>query len=381
MVSADTNSKKYYTSTKYSSRDLSNMEKALVVDDSALIRRFIKDTLIKAGYIVETANNGRECLEKVLSFQPDVVTLDVNMPVMDGIECLKQLMQTKPTPVIMCSSLTKRGAEETIKALELGAIDYLPKPNSLSSNELLETETVLLQKIKNALNSRVRYRAHSYDRNLTNQEHKIADTANLISNNNFYRVESRIADVIVVGVSTGGPSCLQEILQKLPNTFNVPIVIAQHMPARFTEVFSQRLNNICSLEVHEVTEHMLLQKGHVYVAKGDKDIKLSQQSGRYTVMPVECDTQHLWHPSVSRLVDSALATFKPNKIICVQLTGMGNDGASSMAEAKRRGAFCIAESEQTSVVYGMPKSLVELGGANISLPNDKIADYLCKLVK
>ncbi len=356
------------------------MEKALVVDDSALMRRFIKDTLLKAGYIVETANNGQECLEKMVSFQPDVVTLDVNMPVMDGIECLKQLMHTKPTPVIMCSSLTKRGAEETITALELGAIDYLPKPNSLSSNELLETKSVLLQKIKNALNSSVRFRALSQKPTFATQGYNRSDNTTLTPNNIANRVEPRAADIIVVGVSTGGPSCLQEILQKLPNTFKVPIVIAQHMPARFTEVFSQRLNKICALRVHEVTNHMLLQKGHVYVAKGDKDIKLSKQNGKYAVMPIECDTEHLWHPSVSRLVDSALTTFNPSNIICIQLTGMGNDGASSMAEAKRRGAFCIAESEQTSVVYGMPKSLVDLSGANVSLPNDKIADYLGKLI-
>ena len=348
-------------------------KKVLIVDDSALMRKFHKQVLEQAGFITELAGNGKECLSKLIGFAPDVIVLDINMPVMDGLSCLKEIMATKPTPVVMVSSLTNKGAQASLDALSLGAIDYIHKPSGPYSYNMGELSGLMVEKIISAANIDV----HSLARkNAIRQQHEVGarnNTPHTISPpapHNAYAL-------IVIGVSTGGPNCLQTILPSLPADYPSPIVIAQHMPGRFTKVFAERLNAMCSLTVIEVTERLALQKGHVYIAQGDTDMVVEKVGGNLFVKPLPQDENYLWHPSVSKLVDSALASVPANKLCCIQLTGMGNDGALEMHKAYTQGATTIAESEETAVVFGMPGQLVKKNGATHVAPNHLIASLLC----
>ena len=336
--------------------------KVLIVDDSALMRKHHKRLLEKSGFSCEVAADGKECLEILKSYTPDVITLDINMPVMDGLTCLKEIMRTKPTPVVMVSSLTEKNATYTFDALDLGAIDYIQKPHGQYTVDMGPVGKLMVEKVMSA----------------AKQKHKIRKGVTPVT---LPRIESFTQtsiqyDMIVIGVSTGGPNCLQAILPNLPANYPAPIVVAQHMPGRFTKVFSERLNTMCAMKVIEVTEKTKLEKSCIYIAQGDGDIIVEKQAGQIYAAPCEQDTNYMWHPSVSKLVDSAIKCITPKRLCCVQLTGMGNDGALEMTKAFELGATTIAESEETAVVYGMPKELVKRKGATFVMPNHQISQML-----
>jgi two-component system chemotaxis response regulator CheB len=211
--------------------------KVMVVDDSSLMRSHICSALIENGMLTATASNGQECLDKLDSFMPDVITLDINMPVMDGLACLKRIMQQRPTPVIMVSSLTQENADETLQALDLGAVDYVAKPHGPVSLTLNRSKYMLVSKVLNASRIKVRVKTPGYEHTITPR----------VSHDTAYSGHAKSFELVLVGVSTGGPSSLQEILPKLPASYPCPILIAQHMPSRFTEVFAARLNKMCNL--------------------------------------------------------------------------------------------------------------------------------------
>lgn len=354
------------------------MVKVLVVDDSALMRKHLTYILEKAGFDTEIARNGEECLDKISTYKPDVITLDITMPVMDGITCLRLIMDRFPTPVVMVSSLTKNGAKATFDALELGAVDYVPKPSGSISVNMYESADMLIEKVQSA--SQRNRSLLLRTKILARSEQQSTDVLARANAQHSFSNKIPKKDIVLIGVSTGGPTCLQEILQNMPADFPVPIVIAQHMPARFTEVFAERLNKLSNLTILELTTPTAVEAGKVYIAKGEGDIKLFRRGSSLMVMPEAADGKYLWHPSVSKLVDSALEVVNPTKLVCVQLTGMGNDGADSMLNAFNKGATTIAESEETAVVYGMPRELVIKGGATIELPNHKIADAIIAAV-
>ncbi|GLR72126.1 chemotaxis-specific protein-glutamate methyltransferase CheB [Agaribacter marinus] len=355
------------------------MRKVLVIEDSALMRRYISDILVGAGYKIEYARDGLQGLEKLIEFSPDVITLDINMPKMDGLECLEKIMATKPTPVVMVSSVTEKGAIATLEALEKGAVDYVAKPGGSISSNMKEVEQILLAKIKSALSIKVsssierksneRLRAEKQDL----QKPKIQIPKRSFGAKKF--------ELVLIGVSTGGPSVLQDIIPHIPEGFPVPIVIAQHMPSRFTQVFSERLNKASNVSVQEISGTLDLQAGNVYIAKGDSDVIISRRGGKLVAEMHIMDKNHLWHPSVELMVNSALKATSADNLICVQLTGMGNDGASAMTTANQRGAHTIAESEETAAVFGMPRELIQQGGASEILPNTQILDALLRLTK
>ena len=358
--------------------------RVLVVDDSALMRKHIRKMLEDKGYDVVTARNGEEGLEKVASFEPTVVTLDINMPVMDGITCLSLIMEQNPCPVIMVSSLTEKGALSTFEALELGAVDYVAKPGGTVSLNINDVANEILAKVKAASRARI-----GKARGLRSRMRARREQAEVKHQTKPFRTSSRVATksrtatktvssdgLVMIGVSTGGPSTVEDIICSLPANFPLPILIAQHMPARFTGVFAERLNKIAALDVIEINGPMDIQAGQVLIARGDADVKVIQRAGRYKVSTIPSDNSYLWHPSVERMGLSVKDLYDPKSVICVQLTGMGNDGAAVMAELHELGAKTIAESEETAVVYGMPRELVERGGADLILPNDKIADQL-----
>ena len=350
--------------------------KVLVIDDSALMRKHLRQILESANYEVETARNGEEGLEKVVTFDPSVITLDINMPVMDGITCLSLIMQQNPRPVVMVSSLTEKGALATFEALELGALDYVSKPGGTVSLNIKDVAEELLDKVAAAakarvgkskgLRERLRVQRENTEAPLPKRRRKISSVAKA----------SIMPKLIVIGVSTGGPGTVEEIITALPADFPIPILIAQHMPGRFTRVFAERLNKCAALDVIELTSPTLLKAGEVIIAKGDADVKVVKRGAGYMARGVPISSEFLWHPSVERMAQSVLDLCDPQTIICVQLTGMGNDGAKAMTELHKLGARTIAESEETAVVYGMPRELVELGGAECVLPSYEIAEKL-----
>ena len=378
------------------------MTKVLIVDDSALMRRLIGSVLGDAGFTIETARNGREGVERLTEWQPDVVTLDINMPEMDGLTALSLMMQARPTPVVMVSSLTAKGAQATFEALALGAVDFIAKPGGTISLSVEDIAQDLISKVRSASKARMRPAGSSPRRSAGEAPAAKPATSSVVTRpvgttpalrggiSRTQDVDLRVGrperpasvpGIVLVGVSTGGPRTLEEILPLLPSTYPWPIVVAQHMPANFTDAFAQRMDRACALTVREVHATMPLEPGHVYIGKGGTDVVIVERMGRLVAMPKPETAGHPWHPSVDVLVDSAMRVMDPRCLVGVQLTGMGNDGAKTMAQLKSRGGRTIAESAETAVVFGMPQELINLKGATAVLPCHDIARHLCGWVR
>lgn len=374
------------------------MTKVLIVDDSALMRRLIGGVLGDAGFTIETARNGKEGVERLTEWQPDVVTLDINMPEMDGLTALSLMMQARPTPVVMVSSLTAKGAQATFEALALGAVDFIAKPGGTISLSVEDIAKDLVDKVRSASRARMRPNSAPARRSIVESPagrpasgqpsmRGAATPTRGMARTQDVNLQvprtgrSSIPGLVLVGVSTGGPRTLEDILPALPSHFPWPIVIAQHMPANFTDAFAQRMARACSLQVHEANTMMTLQPGHVYIGQGGHDVIVAERGGRMVVMPKSETPGHPWHPSVDVLVESALHSMDPRNLIGVQLTGMGNDGARTMAQIKARGGRTIAESAETAVVFGMPQELINAGGATAVLPCHEVARFLCGWVR
>ena len=350
------------------------MIKVLVVDDSALMRKHLVTLLeSEGGFQVRVARNGLEALSLLASFDPDVITLDINMPEMDGITCLSHIMVTKPKPVVMVSSLTEKGAEATLQALSLGAVDYVHKPDGTISLSIERVHRELLVKIKGASRARVRVGMGLGD--ALRQTTRFSSRENRQERPTSYSPIANAADMglVLIGVSTGGPGTLEEILPLLPPNFPWAVLVAQHMPGSFTNVFAKRMDSVCALPVQEVSRQSPIEPGNIYVAKGDADLVVMGRGKSLLAVPVPLSQQHLWHPSVTRLVTSAMESVTADRLIGVLLTGMGDDGAAAMAELRRRGGRTIAQDEATSIVFGMPSELIRLGGAAVVLPSHAIA--------
>jgi len=358
------------------------MIKALVVDDSALMRRAISTMLLEAGdFEVETARNGEDALAAIPRLDPDVVTLDINMPVMDGLSCLAVIMRDFPRPVVMVSSLTEAAALATLEALELGAVDYVAKPGGTVSLNIAETQQELVTKVRRAAGVRARPGGLA-SRLRREREESRATRVTRPDRAGPSRVRTTRADteLVLVGSSTGGPALLSDLLTQLPRSFPAPVVVAQHMPASFTATLARRLNEQCALQVSEITAMAPIRPGHIYIAKGGNDLLLCLRGGDLTARPAPASGEHAWHPSVDRLVASALTIVDPARTIGVLLTGMGNDGAEQMAQLRRRGGRTIAESEQSAVVWGMPGELVARRGATVVLDAADVVPQLLSWV-
>jgi two-component system chemotaxis response regulator CheB len=353
--------------------------KLLIADDSALMRKYLGEIFKAEGdFDVCLARNGEEALALARSFAPDVITLDVNMPEMDGITCLSRIMVECPKPVVMVSSLTSEGAEVTLQALGLGAVDFIPKPDGTVSLHIDKIRGMLITKERAAAKARVRMSRGLVER-VRHGARTAASTTQAVPRAAAARADTDGADVsgvVLIGVSTGGPSALEAILPRLPAGFPLPVLVAQHMPESFTGVFARRMNGLCNIEVIEVSRPVPLRAGTAYVGRGDADLVLARRGGRITAIPMPASAQHHWHPSVERMVTSALDYFAADRLLGVMLTGMGDDGASAMVELRARGGRTIAESEDTAVVWGMPGELVRRGGASLVLPVQRIADQI-----
>jgi two-component system chemotaxis response regulator CheB len=362
------------------------MIRLLVVDDSPLMRRLIGGIFeAESDFTVEFARDGNEAIDKLHAFEPDVVTLDIHMPGMDGIACLDRIMVERPCPVVMVSQRTEAGASETLQALELGAVDFIPKPEGAVSLEIDSLAPRLVEKVRGASQARIKPTLRLADRvrakagrkrvapRLPRQGPRREKPLSLP------KVTAAGEGLILVGTSTGGPQALDALLTSLPADVPWPILVAQHMPSSFTGALARRLDKSCALQVVEVTEPTALAAGTVYIARGDADMIVRRQRGKLTAAAAPAGSAFRWHPSVDRLVDSAMAVLPAERIVGVLMTGMGNDGAATMTELRRAGGHVIAEAEESAVVWGMPGELVKSGGADDVVPLDGIAASLMKV--
>lgn len=369
------------------------MARILVVDDSALMRKKLREMLEPQGYEVIIARDGADAIEKARKEMPDVITLDINMPKLDGLSALAALLvENRNHKVIMFSSLTHQGAEATMEALAMGAFGFIPKPGGTISMNLDEVEVALLDLIESALGKkpkRVRQESNrasqkaGVDGDGLKTKHRPSVTSLRNGNTKQPIAElkplTRQFNVTLIGVSTGGPRCVETILRELPANYPNPILISQHMPSGFTQAFAERLNSVCSLKVKEVVSGEQLLPGNVYIAKGGADAILVNRAGTLIVQSRPSREEYLWHPSVSLMVESALNTVPARRLVGVMLTGMGYDGADEMTQLKRMGGYTIAESEESCVVFGMPKELIERDGASEVIENQQIAQRLISL--
>jgi two-component system, chemotaxis family, protein-glutamate methylesterase/glutaminase len=344
----------------------------LIVDDSALMRRALKGILTEGGdFEVHLARNGVDALEQLSRVQPDVITLDVNMPEMDGLSCLAQIMEQQPTPVVMVSSLTESNALVTLEAMELGAVDYVPKPGGTVSLNIDEVADELVRKVQGA--ARVRLKRAG---GLRARMRATRQPAAPVSSGRPGEVE-----LVLIGSSTGGPALLSELLPQLPATLGAPVVVAQHIPASFTPTLARRLNDECQLRVVEVDRIMPVHRGTIYLGRGGADVVVARRTDGLVVKTVPSSEEYRWHPSVDRMVASARRHIEPKRLVCALLTGMGDDGATEMAAVRDGGGRTIAESEETAVVWGMPGELARRGGATEVLPAYEIAGRLADWVR
>lgn len=340
--------------------------RVLIVDDSLLIRQMFNKILSDQDDIevVGLAEDAFDAREKIKELNPDVITLDIEMPGMDGISFLKKLMSLRPIPVVMASSLTQKGAAATLKALEIGAVDYVSKTSSQDFN---------VEEMAHELVAKVRAASRVKTQNIT--ESKVMPESMELSKK--YKFKDNL--VFFIGSSTGGVEALREVLTKLPANFP-PILVTQHMPPKFTTSFAERLDKICKMSVCEASNGMVVSAGNIYIAAGGKQFKVIKRGLDYACV-VEHGEKVSGHlPSVDVLFSSA-AKVVGNDAIGVILTGMGSDGAKGMLEMKNAGCYNIGQNEDSCIVYGMPKAAYMAGAVDKQVSLHKISSEMINLAK
>jgi two-component system chemotaxis response regulator CheB len=356
--------------------------KLLVVDDSALMRKLIGQIFAAdAEFEVQFARDGLEALDRLVSFKPDVVTLDMRMPHMDGLACLDRIMVERPSPVVMVASLTAGDADATLEAFRLGAVDFVAKPNGAVSLHTAEWGPELIAKVRSAASARLRSSLRLRDRVRHRVGRVTAVRGPTIRPARADGTGERASGdgLVLVGASTGGPPALEALLTRLPAHFPWPILIAQHMPASFTGALARRLDGISELAVTELMELTPIVAGHVYIGRGDADLIVARRPSGLVAMSAPPLAGYPWHPSTDRLVRTAMEHLPASQLIGILMTGMGNDGAEAMTRLHELGGKVIAEAEETAVIWGMPGELVKAGGADWIVPLPAIAAQLLKL--
>lgn len=350
----------------------------LIADDSALMRREIRRILESDPQIevVAAARDGQDAVEKTRELDPDVVALDINMPVMDGLTALQHIMMISPRPVVMISSLTQEGSLTTYEALELGAVDFVGKPGGTISRDIGKVAEEIIYTVKAAA------RANRNRLGLARVKQRRPEPVR--HRKRLARSRKTGGKVVVIGQSTGGPKTIMDILPMLPEDLGAPVIIIQHMPASFTPSFAQRLDNNCALPFKEAERGDIVEPNHGYLAPGDYHMLLASRgmgrSGALVRLSTEpADTLHT--PSVDVTMMSVLDLYGGPNIVAVLLTGMGADGAEAMAAIRRAGGRTIAESEETCVVFGMPREAIARGGAEFVLPSYEIGEKIVELVQ
>lgn len=339
----------------------------LVVDDSAFIRK----ALIKLYgnhpdiRVIDVASDGAMGVELVKKHRPDVVTLDIKMPTLDGLAALARIMKECPTPVVMLSSLTEKGGENTLKALELGAIDFVDKTSTGGPMDLSGLARELTAKILTAARVDI----------VKLQEGRDAQKSGRMRHQ--WTTERR-TDLVLIGTSTGGPAALSAVLGKIPADFPCPVLVVQHMPAGFTASLAERLNRLCAVPVAEAVDGEEIGAGRVYIAPAGRHLKVQRRGGRLRVQLDTVPVEALHRPSVDVLFESAAATGL--RCLAAVLTGMGKDGAAGVLAIKEAGGRVVVEAEETSIVFGMPKAVMEAVAVDGEVPLYSMAEAIMAMV-
>ena len=340
------------------------MIKVLIVDDSALIRQIMTQILSSDSQIevVGTATDPYDAREKIKQLNPDVITLDVEMPKMDGVTFLRNLMKLRPMPVVMVSTLTESGADVTLQALELGAVDFVSKPKVNVQEEMQNYAQEIIRKVKTAAVARVK-------------------SFNVLGNTNTQpqvlkpKSHFKTTDMIIaIGASTGGTEAIKDVLCQLPSS-TPGIVMTQHIPAAFSAPFAERINSNSAMTVMQAADGQQILPGHAYLAPGDRHMEVIRDGARFICRLLDTDPVNRHKPSVEVMFESVAKNVGSNSL-CVLLTGMGDDGSDSMGSMKAAGAPTIAQDEESSVVWGMPGEAVKRGHADEVLPLHHIAERI-----
>ena len=350
--------------------------KVLVIDDSALVRKLLTAMLSRSPdiQVVGAASDPYAAREKIKKLNPDVITLDVEMPRMDGITFLENLLRLRPMPVVMVSSLTQRGADVTLRALELGAIDFVAKPRIDIAGTLADYEAELIAKVKVAAGARVLPRTVAPSR-VADERHSTSAVVPILNVRSMLRTTDRI---IAIGASTGGTEAIREVLAEMPPDAPA-IVISQHIPAAFSKAFAERMNRSSAMAVCEAQDGQQILPGHAYIAPGDRHLLVERDGARYLCRLSTGPHVNRHRPSVDVMFRSVAQNVGPSAL-GVLLTGMGDDGARGLKEMMEAGAGTIAQDEASSVVWGMPGSAVKIGAAMHVLPLQRIGSQVLALV-
>ena len=343
--------------------------KVLVVDDSALVRSLLAGIINDSPglELVGAAPDAFVARDMVNQFSPHVITLDVEMPRMDGLSFLEKLMAARPTPVVMISTLTEEGADATMRALELGAVDFLPKPKLGVAEGIREYSELIVEKITAAANARVKP--------LQSSAHVIVSTKEKLSPAQYHSTEK----IIAIGASTGGTEAIKDLLVQFPAAMP-GIVMTQHMPPGFTRTFAERLDKCTKLHVVEARGGERILPGHAYLAPGGHHLIVSRYGADYVVKLSDMAPVHRHRPAVDVMMDSVAQAGGKN-VIGILLTGMGKDGAQGMLEIRKQGGYTIAQDENSCVVYGMPKEAVNIGGVDQTVELLKMGEVIAAKLK
>jgi len=369
--------------------------KVLVVDDSSFFRRRVTDILNKDPQleVIDVAVNGQEAVDKALSLKPDVITMDIEMPVLNGIAAVKKIMAQSPTAILMFSSLTHQGAKSTLDALEAGALDFLPKKFSEIAQNSDEAGSLLRQRVTQlAKKGGVSKRSMLTNRSpLKRSSNAITTRKSIASSTSPIRdrrsesvlktASGKSYSLLAIGTSTGGPVALQKILTQFPQDFPLPIIMIQHMPATFTHAFASRLNSLCKINVKEACDGDILKPGCAYLAPGGRQMIIAGTENAAKIKIIDDNSAKItFKPSVDVSFGSAAKIFGGN-VLGVILTGMGADGREGSRMLKAKGATIWAQDEQSCVVYGMPQAVTVAGISQLSLPLESVASSIFKEIK
>ncbi|MDQ3775163.1 MAG: chemotaxis response regulator protein-glutamate methylesterase [Pseudomonadota bacterium] len=354
--------------------------RVLVIDDSALVRKVVK-TILQQDPDIEVVGAAADpylARDKIKLLQPDVLTLDVEMPRMDGATFLRNIMRLRPMLVIMVSTHTTTSADITLEALALGAVDFVTKPHMSLQHTVSEFAEELIAKVKVAAKARLKAREAGASRALKEFGPRLSAEAVLPRTPPLRAATQRVVRIIAIGASTGGTEAIKDLLSNLPEDAPAT-VIAQHIPESFSEPFARRLNGLCALQVCEAHDGQEILPGHAYVAPGSHHLMVVSEGSRLVCLLSDGPPVNRHRPSVDVLFRSVAQSVGPNALGVI-LTGMGSDGAQGLLEMREAGAGTMAQDEETSVVWGMPKEGVKLGGVDRILPLDRIAKELMALV-
>lgn len=343
---------------------MNKLIKVLIIDDSAVIRSLLTEIFVSDGRfeVVAAAEDPLQARDLIKQTNPDVLTLDIEMPKMNGIVFLKNLMRLRPMPVVMISTLTQAGASATLEALELGAVDFIGKPNHDDAAGLSVYRAAICRKVAQASGANITYRE------------KVLVDSTVLASPAISGKRLKANFICAIGASTGGTEAIKDVLIQLPEA-SPPIVLAQHIPAAFSTSFAKRLDSCCAIKVFEAEHDQRIQSGCAYLAPGDKHLRIAKTAQGYVCKLDDSDPVNRHKPSVEVLYDSVREVAGANSMGAL-LTGMGADGAQGLLAMREAGCITVAQDEASSVVWGMPGAAVKLGGASKILPLNKIAKFI-----